>query len=172
MTSTRTRVLSLLLSPLALLVLPHAGQAQEVQWRTDYNAARKEAQQKNLPLVLEFNTDNCFWCKKLEATTFREPVITGLLNERFVPLKVDAVLNSALTETLRIQSFPTIVLAAPDGKILGTLEGYLEGARFQEHLQRVLAGLSNPEWMQRDYLDATKAIAAADYARAFALLKS
>jgi tetratricopeptide (TPR) repeat protein len=39
-------------------------------------------------------------------------------------------------------------------------------------LQRVLAGLSNPEWMQRDYLDASKAIAAADYARGIALLKS
>jgi thioredoxin-related protein len=172
MSGTALRIIGLLLSPLALFFVPRAGNAQEVQWRTDYNAARKEATQKNLPLVLDFGTENCFWCKKLDATTFREPVISGLINERFIPLKVDAHVNVALTDALRIQSFPTIVLAAPDGKILGTFEGYLEAGRFQEHLQRVLASLSNPEWMQRDYLDASKAIAAADYARGIALLKS
>ncbi len=73
---------------------------------------------------------------------------------------------------MRIQSFPTIVLAGPDGKILGTLEGYTDATRFHEHLQRLLVVLSNPEWMTRDYEEAEKAVAAHEYARAVALLKS
>ncbi len=145
---------------------------QEVRWRTDYNAARREAVEKSLPLFLDFGTENCFWCKKLDGTTFRDPSIAGLLNERFIPLKVDANRESALADALHIQSYPTLVVAASDGKIIGTLEGYLEANRLQDHLQRVLAGLSNPEWMNRDYADATKAIAGSDYARALALLKS
>src|SRR5439155_2447315 len=95
-----------------------------------------------------------------------------VLNEQFIPLKVDAQRDPRLTEALRIQSYPTLVLAAPDGKILGTLEGYMEAGRLHDHLQRVLVALGNPEWMARDYQEAAKAIAASDYARAIALLKS
>jgi thioredoxin-like negative regulator of GroEL len=146
--------------------------AQEVHWRHDYNEARREATAKNRPILIDFGTENCFWCKKLDITTFRESAIIEALNERFIPLKVDAQKNSGLAGALRIQSYPTLVLAAPDGKILGTLEGYMEGPRLQEHLQRTLASLNNPEWMNRDYQDATRAIAQSDYARAIALLKS
>jgi len=145
---------------------------QDVRWRSDYNSARREAQDKDRPLILYFGTENCFWCKKLEATTFRDPAIAALLNERYIPLKVDANRERMLAEALHIQSYPTLVLAAPDGKILGTLEGYLEAYRLQEHLQRVLASVSNPEWMSRDYQEAAKAIAASDYAKAIALLKN
>src|SRR5262249_3518698 len=72
----------------------------------------------------------------------------------------------------RVDRFPTLVLAAPDGKILATQEGYVDASRCNELLQRALASVSNPEWMARDYQDAVKAIAASDFARAIALLRS
>src|SRR3989442_4578679 len=157
----------------SFFVLPLSlGQAQEVQWRYDYNAARREAVQKNRPLILDFGTEHCFWCKKLDVTTFREPTIVGVLNEQFIPLKVDAEREVPLANALRIQNYPTLVLAAPDGKILGTFEGYLEAIRLHDYLQRALAAVSNPEWMVRDYQEASKAAAASEYARAVALLKS
>ena len=94
------------------------------------------------------------------------------MNENFTPLKVNAMRNPTLTEYLRIQSFPTVVLADPEGKILATLEGFMEAPRFQDHLQRAIATLSNPEWMTRDYQAASKAIADSDYSRALALIGS
>lgn len=170
----RPLALGLLLS--SILSTPYSvlgsATAQEIQWRANYNLARKEALEKNRPLVLDFGTEHCFWCKKLDATTFLDPRVIAVMNEQFIPLKVDARRDARLTEYLRIQAFPTVVLAGPDGKILGTLEGYMEAGRFYDHLQRVLAGLRNPEWMARDYQEAANAIAASDYARAIALLKS
>jgi thioredoxin-like negative regulator of GroEL len=160
------------LGVVALVVTASLATAQPVRWRYDYNAARHEAQEKSLPLILDFGTENCFWCRKLDETTFQEPAIANTLNQQFIPLKVDAHQNPLLTEALRVQSFPTLVLAAPDGKILGTLEGYLEAPRLNDHLQRALASLNNPEWMTRDYEEAARAVAKADYARAVALLKS
>jgi thioredoxin-related protein len=157
---------------LILVLVPGGSSAQEVSWRADYNTARREAQEKGLPLMLDFGTENCFWCRRLEESTFRDPGILSLLNDRFVSLKVDAGRNTFLTDALRIQSFPTIVLAAPDGKILGTFEGYMEAGRFQDVLQTALANLSTPEWMTRDYQEAAKAISMANYARAATLLKA
>jgi thioredoxin-like negative regulator of GroEL len=145
--------------------------AQDVKWRYDYNAARREAEQKSLPLVVDIGTENCFWCNKLDAITFHDPTVAQVINNSFIPLKVDAHRNAALSDALRIQAFPTVVLAASDGKILATLEGYMEPIRFHEQLQRTLVAVSNPEWMNRDYLEAGKAVAGSDYARAVALLK-
>lgn len=164
-------VRSLGVAALLLTLSAATAGAQDVQWRYDYNQARREALDKGRPLLLDFGTEHCYWCVKLDQTTFRDPAVVAALNEKFIPLKVNAVANPSLTEALRIQSFPTVILAGPDGKILGTVDGYMAASRFQEHLQRALASLSNPEWIAHDYQAATKAIAASDYSRAIALLK-
>jgi thioredoxin-like negative regulator of GroEL len=157
----------------ALLILACAPlHAEEISWRTDYNQARHEATEKGLPLIVEFSTEDCFWCRKLEETTLRDATVSRLISSKFVALKADARRNAVLTEILRIQSFPTLVLAGPDGKIIGTLEGYQEPGRMREQLEQVVASLANPEWMVRDYDEASRAIASAEYARAVALLKS
>ncbi len=103
--------------------------AQEVKWRNDYAAARKEATETGRPLLLDFGTDACFWCKKLDATTFRDPKIVKLLNEQFIPVKIDANKHPRLTEALNVESFPTLVLATPEGKVVGRHVGYAEVAQ-------------------------------------------
>jgi thioredoxin-related protein len=165
------RRLAALLSALVLLALARTAPAEEVMWRSSYNAARREAQEKSRPLVLDFGTENCVWCNKLDSSTFRDPKVVSVLNEHFIPIKIDAQQNATLAEALNIQSYPTLVLASPDGKILDTLEGYQDAPRFHDRLQRVLVTFSSPEWMNRDYQEASKAIGNADYARAVALLK-
>ena len=155
-----------LLQPSAICV------AQEVQWRYDYQAARHEAQEKGRPLLLDFGTDDCTWCRKLDATTFRDPTVAAVLNERFIPLKVDGNRDRLLARVLGVQSFPTLVLAASDGKLLGNYPGYLDVAQCQDLLLRVLATVGNPEWMTRDFQEATRARDEGRYARAVALLRT
>ncbi len=123
----------------AVLGTPAAGSAEEVQWRHDYNSARKEAEEKHRPLMIDFGTENCFWCKRLDALTFHEPAVAAAINEKFIPLKIDADREPTLTSSLGIQSYPTVVLASPDGKILGTVVGFKEAAEFQGILQKALA---------------------------------
>jgi thioredoxin-like negative regulator of GroEL len=124
--------------------LPHPAFGQEVRWRDDYNRARQEAADTNRPLIIDFGTVNCHWCRQLDATTFRDPQVVTLLNERCVPLKVDAQRSPALVEALKIAGFPTLVYAAPDGRILGFQEGYVEGPRLRDQLGRVLAAAGGP----------------------------
>jgi thioredoxin-like negative regulator of GroEL len=167
-------------SPLRIWVLGLAlagiatatGQAQQVAWRTDYNSARKEATEKHRPILIEFSTENCTWCKKLDAATLRDPEVVAALGDQFVALKIDADSEPALTQALRISQFPTLVLASPDGKIIGVLEGYQEAPALAGQLKKIGATYSSPEWMLRDFQEAAKAISASDYSRAIALLKS
>jgi thioredoxin-like negative regulator of GroEL len=143
-----------------------------IQWRTDYNAARKEAEAKNLPVLIDFWRPACPPCEKLEAYTFRDPRILKALNENFIPLKVNGLDNIDLSSRLQVTLFPTLVLASPDGKIDKTLVGYQDADALNEHMHRLLASLRPPETMEKDYQNALKWELSGDYVRAISALKN
>jgi thioredoxin-related protein len=134
--------------------------AQEIAWRSDYAAARQEAQQKQRPLLLDFGTTNCFWCKRLDAVTFRDPTVSKLVREHFVAVKIDAEKDAELARLLRIESYPTLVFAAPDGKILGQHAGFMEPAPFMHQLQTVLASTPPPRQVDPSRKQVREALAA------------
>jgi thiol:disulfide interchange protein len=128
---------------LALALAPGAppASAQAVQWRPDYGAARREAAEHKQPLVLVFSAEYCTWCKQMERTMLRDPEVVGVLNRRFVPVKVaaDDARNGYLVGGLGLQGLPAVVLVAPGGQVLATREGYLDAAGFLALLDRALA---------------------------------
>jgi thioredoxin-like negative regulator of GroEL len=144
----------------------------EVKWRSDYNACRKEASEKQRPLFIDFGTPGCYWCRKLDDTTFRDPRVIALLNDRFIPLKIDAEREVHLANVLRIESYPTIVLATADGKIHAYLKGYQDAEAMHEVLQRLATSIQAPESVQRDLLAASQKMQQGEYPAAIALLKS
>jgi thioredoxin-like negative regulator of GroEL len=152
--------------------LPSAVAAQEIQWRTEYKKAREEAGQKGLPLVIDFGTENCVWCKQLDARTFRDEAVIDLMNERCIPLKIDASKQPALAEALRIQRYPTLVFAGPDGRILGFQEGYVEAPHLKELLTHTIGAIATPEWMKVDYKAACQNVQNAEYPKAIVLLRN
>ncbi|HEX4613127.1 MAG TPA: thioredoxin family protein [Urbifossiella sp.] len=160
---------------LFVALLPRPGYAQPpaagFAWRTDYNAARKEAADRGLPLLIVVGTDDCFYCRKLDASTFRTPAVAQLAANGFVPLKVDAHREPALAKALKVQVYPTSVLAGADGKIHAFIEGYLEPERYAEHMRRAATASATPDWMARDFNEAGKAVGAGDYPRAVSLLR-
>jgi thioredoxin-related protein len=142
-----------------------------IQWRTDYNAARKEALEKGKPLFLDFGTEECYHCRRLDQLTLRDARVIQMLNENFIPLKINANREPALTQALKIQAYPTLIFAGTEGKILGVVEGFQDAPKLLEHLTRA-ASTSAPDWMARDYQESVKAINTAEYARAVTLLRS
>jgi tetratricopeptide (TPR) repeat protein len=156
----------------AALALPSAASAAEpVVWRTDYNAARKEAIEKGLSLCVVIGTDNCFYCRKLEGGPLRDGVVSAHLTQNFIPLKLDANKEPGIAKALKVQLYPTIVLAGNDGKIHAFIEGYVEADRLSDAMKRSLPVSITPDWVTRDLDGATKAVAEKDYAKAVSLLK-
>jgi thioredoxin-related protein/TolA-binding protein len=172
MSRRRVALLVLLLAAVSGVRELARGQgAVEVQWRHDYNAARKEAETKGLPIFLDFYTDHCVYCDKMDNTTYRDPKVLSLLNSRFIPLKIDGDRDAKLAELLGIRQYPTMLLAGADGKIVDTMIGYMEVPQFLEKLQRVLPATTNTDWMVADYQQAQKWATASEYALAIAALR-
>lgn len=122
------------------VVLACAGPSlgQDVRWRHDYQAARKEATAAGKPLLLDFGTEACTWCRKLDTTTFRNPSVVELLNDRFVPVKVDGEKDAWLTRAAGVEAFPTLVLLSPEGKVLARHDGYADAGKLLPLLRQVL----------------------------------
>jgi len=147
--------------------------AQEtIKWRTDYNAARKESEAKNLPVLIDFVRPNCPPCAKMEQYTFTDARVLKTLNEKFIPLKINGVEDAQLASRLNISLYPTLVLAGPDGRITQTLIGYQEADALNDHLQRLVASLTPTDAAQKDLQNAQKWEASGDNARAILALKS
>src|SRR4051794_40086849 len=71
--------------------------AQEINWRHSYAEARREAEESGRLLFLDFGTQACFYCQKLDATTFRVPGVAIMLNDYFIPVHIDAQREQELT---------------------------------------------------------------------------
>src|SRR5438105_12516743 len=109
---TTTRRLTLTAAACALLILHPSSfiLAEDVDWRTDYNAARKEAAEKGRPILLDFGFEGCTYCRKLDATTFRDAEVIKRLNACFIPLRIDIEKDPRrLAEQLGLQKYPTVV---------------------------------------------------------------
>jgi hypothetical protein len=156
----------------AALAIPGTIQAAEgVTWRTDYNSARKEAAEKGLGLCVVVGTENCFYCRKLEGGPLRDAAIVSHLTRDFIPLKLDANKDPNVAKALRVQLYPTTILAGSDGKIHAFIEGYLETDRLKEAMKRAVTLSTTADWVARDFEQATRALAVSDYPRAVSLLK-
>lgn len=131
--------MSLRIAAIAWLLLAYGADrvaAQSIRWHTDPQAALAEARERRKPIVYDFGTADCVWCRRLDETTFRDPAVLRIVAERFVMAKIDAEHHMQWVQSLGIRSYPTLMFASPDGKWLGRHEGYVEADRFRQQLDR------------------------------------
>ncbi|QEL18816.1 tetratricopeptide repeat protein [Limnoglobus roseus] len=157
-----------------LVVVPLQSRAADpavsIQWRTDYNTARKESAETGLPILIQIGTEDCFYCKKMEASTFRDVAVLGMMNG-FIPLKIDGNKETTLVKTLKIQLYPTTVLAGADGTIHAFVQGYVAVDQFKEQLKRTTDLVAGDTKSFHEMAEVTAAIKAGEYAKALPLLQ-
>jgi thioredoxin-like negative regulator of GroEL len=118
--------------------------AQELRWRTDYAAARKEATAAGRPLLLDFAAEWCGPCKRMEATTFRNANVVAAVTSSVIPVRVDADRDAWLVKAAGIQAFPTLVLVSPEGKVIARREGFADAPTVMSFLQEGLRSVPQP----------------------------
>jgi thioredoxin-related protein len=77
-----------------LFLLTNVGFAQNkdgslVKWMTITEAVNASKTTPK-PIILDFYTDWCGWCKRMMATTYADPGLASYINQYFYPVKFDA----------------------------------------------------------------------------------
>lgn len=76
-----------------------------------YNDALRKAEKDGKPLMIDFYTDWCGWCKKMDALMEQAPDEMA----KFAYYRVDAEKDRALAQKFKVTGYPTVVFVKPDG---------------------------------------------------------
>lgn len=96
-------------------------------WRTDFDTALREAEEKKLPLMMHFYADWCMPCQKMEQTVFNTSAVKEVLTTRFVAVKLNSEKNQQLVRRYGFDMLPTDMAIDPlTGKVLAIHSGYLD----------------------------------------------
>jgi thiol-disulfide isomerase/thioredoxin len=109
-----------------------------VAFRTDADAAIKDAQEKKRPYFLKFETDWCVPCKQMHALVFTAKAVTGAA-DGVTCVVVDGDARKDLVKRYDVGGYPTGILFGPDGKEVARFSGYRgvkETAEFFGRLKR------------------------------------
>ncbi len=148
-------------SPFILVVLLfcfHVASAQKINWLT-IEEAELASKKEPKKILIDVYTDWCGWCKKLDATTFKNKEIVDQINKYYYPVK----LNGEYRGTLHFKgvlfnyedlgsgkrgyhelaagflqgkmSYPTVVILDEELTVLQSFNGYFTAKEFFPILQ-------------------------------------
>lgn len=103
-------------------LLAHAD--QPVDWWPWGEAAFAEARRRGVPVLLSVGYAACHWCHVMARESFTDPVLAAVINERYVPVKVDreqrpdvdATYMAATIAMTGQGGWPMTVFLTPDGE--------------------------------------------------------
>jgi len=82
---------------LALITINMTAQDKEgIQWLSWADAQAKMAEEPK-DMFIDMYTDWCGWCKRMDATTFKDPAVVDFINKNFYAVKFDAEQKEAIT---------------------------------------------------------------------------
>lgn len=129
--------LSLLISLAILTSALFAAQEKSVKWRTDFEKAAKDAKKANKPIMIDFYTDWCGWCKKLDKDVYTDSRVVDL-SKKFVCVKIDGDENRKLVEKYDLQGYPTIVFLNSKSEEVERIVGYKNADDFLKTMRKAL----------------------------------
>ncbi len=71
-----------------------------VQWQLWSESIIQQARRENKLIFVSIGYFACHWCHVMREESFNDPIAARLLNENFIPVKVDRELNPALDDYL------------------------------------------------------------------------
>ncbi len=62
-------------------------ESNEINWVTIEQADSMNKAGVNLPVFIDVYTDWCGWCKRMDATTFKDSAVVAFMNDNFINVK-------------------------------------------------------------------------------------
>jgi thiol-disulfide isomerase/thioredoxin len=109
--------------------------AEQVSWLHDYSKGVYESAASKRPMVIVVGAKWCGSCHRFYGQTLPNPDIIALLNEQFVPVMLDADKEPELTQKLKVESMPTVIIVSPERKILRRIAGFQSATELNAQLK-------------------------------------
>ncbi|MBC5806136.1 MAG: thioredoxin domain-containing protein [Candidatus Eremiobacter antarcticus] len=123
---------------------PRPNRASEIAWHPYSEATFSEAKSQAKPVLLAISAVWCHWCHVMDETTYSDPGIIKVINEQYVPVRVDNDQRPDVNARYNMGGWPTTALLTPEGELLhgGT---YVPPDAMASVLRQISSFYSDPE---------------------------
>ena len=107
----------------------------DIDWQK-YDTGLAQAKKEGKKVFVEFTAKWCGWCKRMHATTFKDPEVVNLLNTYYVSVSVDGDSKDSLNidgyitsehrlaREYRVTGYPTYWFLTPEADPIAPVKGY------------------------------------------------
>jgi thioredoxin-related protein len=111
--------------------------AESIKWYS-FEDGIKQARLEKKYIFVDFYTDWCTYCKKLEAETYTNEKVYNYLNKKFIPIKVNAesktkisfggqkLTEQELATQFQVVSYPTLYFLASEKEVIGQIPSFID----------------------------------------------
>jgi len=115
-----------------------SGGAAALPWEPDLSTALARAGNENRLVMVDFYTDWCQWCKRLDQNTLSDTHVQEAL-QQLVTVRLNAEKDGReAAARFNVEGFPTLIFLDAKGAEVGRIPGYMEPGPFLEELQDIL----------------------------------
>lgn len=114
-----------------------APRGREVRWHSSIPAALQVAREVKKPLMVDFFSDRCGWCKVLDQKTYTDPAVRSRA-EQFVLVKMDVGKDPGAAAQYRVMGLPTVLFMNCKGEVIHSVIGFRPPAPFLVEMQKAL----------------------------------
>jgi uncharacterized protein YyaL (SSP411 family) len=118
---------------------PRPNRAHEINW-TDWGPEPlQRAEREGKLVLLAISGVWCHWCHVMDEQTYSDPQVIALINERFVPVRVDTDMRPDINARYNMGGWPTTCILNPAGEVLagGTYIPPEQCRRWLEAVERI-----------------------------------
>jgi thioredoxin-related protein len=121
----------------------------QIQW-LDFNDGLARARSARKPIMINFYTDWCVYCKKLDRETLQDPEIAKTLESGFIAIRLDADNGSArlsyrgksfsyaeFSRYFGVTAFPSIAFLNDEGEPITMIPGFVPASQFSVFLNYI-----------------------------------
>jgi uncharacterized protein len=115
---------------------PRPNRAREIEWRPWGEPAFAEARRLGRPILLSLSAVWCHWCHVMDETSYSDPRVIAVVNEHFIPIRVDNDRHPDVNRRYNMGGWPTTAFLAAGGDVISGAT-YMPVDQMLQALERV-----------------------------------
>ncbi len=107
-----------------------------IKWYQWNKESFELAKKHDKPILLDLTAVWCHWCHRMDEDSYSNEEIINLINELYIPIRVDIDQRPDISERYNFGGFPTTAFLTPDGDVFAGAT-YIPPERFKPILKQV-----------------------------------
>ena len=117
---------------------------ESIAWRDWNEESFEAAKTEDKPVLLTLGATWCHWCHVMDQTSYSDERVIGLVNSRFIPVRVDVDQRPDISLRYNQGGFPSVAFLTGSGEFI-TGRPYTPPDEMLTLLQQVSSGEVSPQ---------------------------